>query len=487
MPSPSLKVWDRAIGDLADVRSSATRADEENAVTARFGFTEDELHEYRDVFDDFDLDGSGGIDTHELRLVMEKLGEPVTEERLAELIAEVDEDRSGTIEFPEFLTVVDQIRKGAEDTGMMKVVKMAQSFHSNRAKEAMQRRITRIDSLREVYKEAGFAPDETVTKHERVAMYNTMKHAMDGYLTKFTGDARYHACAELRDRRNKVTREFEQEVCDTQVAEQQEQRRQMLEASAKILGQTRDNWRKHRHAMKEACDGSRRDQLNDHAIKVEVLERDIAHAHVPPPKYSRTLLDMKKAEKELVRQERFEEAAEERRREDILRRKEDAAHVAWLEHERNLQRNAQRKRFAFEEEQHESKSKAALWSTRRQAELDMKTTRWRMGNNKEDARHAHAMDRIDTRRFLKQTLGQLRPCVAKRPGHSSTSASLRGTQMHNATAEGKAAVSSLTSIHNFLDTHAVEIDAEEARQLDSTARRAATTFGLKQGQLGGTI
>ena len=64
---------------------------------------------------------------------------------------------------------------------------------------------------------------------------------------------------------------------------------------------------------------------------------------------------------------------------------------------------------------------------------------------------------------------------------------LRGTHMHNATAEGRAAVSSLTAAHSFSDPGAVELDSTEALALDDTARRAASTFGFSTGPLGGSI
>lgn len=49
--------------------------------------------------------GSGTIDATELRATLEALGQKPTDEELFLMIAQVDEDNSGEIEFPEFLKV----------------------------------------------------------------------------------------------------------------------------------------------------------------------------------------------------------------------------------------------------------------------------------------------------------------------------------------------------------------------------------------------
>jgi Ca2+-binding EF-hand superfamily protein len=62
----------------------------------------DQIEEFREAFDMFDLDGGGDIDAKELGTVMRNLGANPSEKELLDLIAEVDVDGSGAIEFPEF-------------------------------------------------------------------------------------------------------------------------------------------------------------------------------------------------------------------------------------------------------------------------------------------------------------------------------------------------------------------------------------------------
>ena len=52
------------------------------------------------------LDGDGTITTKELGTVMRSLGQNPTEAELQDMINEVDADGNGTIDFPEFLTMM---------------------------------------------------------------------------------------------------------------------------------------------------------------------------------------------------------------------------------------------------------------------------------------------------------------------------------------------------------------------------------------------
>lgn len=75
---------------------------------ADFGvnLTEDQIEEFKEAFALFDKDGDGTITSDELGVVMRSLGRNPTKEELDAMIAEVDEDGSGEIEFPEFLKLM---------------------------------------------------------------------------------------------------------------------------------------------------------------------------------------------------------------------------------------------------------------------------------------------------------------------------------------------------------------------------------------------
>ena len=83
--------------------------------------TEDRLSELRETFSMFDKDMNGSISTEELsqvRLhfpwkisldqVLKAMGQKPTEMEVKDMIGEADADGNGTIEFPEFLPLMEK-------------------------------------------------------------------------------------------------------------------------------------------------------------------------------------------------------------------------------------------------------------------------------------------------------------------------------------------------------------------------------------------
>ncbi|KAL2308873.1 hypothetical protein Nmel_005043, partial [Mimus melanotis] len=68
--------------------------------------SEEKIAEFKEAFSLFDRDGDGCITTRELGTVMRSLGQNPTEAELQDMVGEVDADGSGTIDFPEFLSLM---------------------------------------------------------------------------------------------------------------------------------------------------------------------------------------------------------------------------------------------------------------------------------------------------------------------------------------------------------------------------------------------
>merc|ERR1712113_891416 len=68
--------------------------------------TEEQRQEIKEAFDLFDTDGSGRIDAKELKVAMRALGFEPKKEDVKRMIAEVDKDGSGVIEFTDFLDLM---------------------------------------------------------------------------------------------------------------------------------------------------------------------------------------------------------------------------------------------------------------------------------------------------------------------------------------------------------------------------------------------
>ena len=71
----------------------------------RVELTEEQKQEIREAFDLFDTDKTGSIDYHELKVAIRALGFDIKKEEVRRIMAEVDREGTGTIEFPEFLSI----------------------------------------------------------------------------------------------------------------------------------------------------------------------------------------------------------------------------------------------------------------------------------------------------------------------------------------------------------------------------------------------
>jgi len=66
----------------------------------------DKLKSYQVQFMEFDMDNSGDIDFEELKLMLEKIGQPKTHLECKKMIKEIDKTNSGTINYREFLDMM---------------------------------------------------------------------------------------------------------------------------------------------------------------------------------------------------------------------------------------------------------------------------------------------------------------------------------------------------------------------------------------------
>ncbi|KAL4966327.1 uncharacterized protein BDV14DRAFT_171428 [Aspergillus stella-maris] len=76
--------------------------------------TKEEIDQFREVFSVFDKDGNGDIDAQELGEVMRSLGQAPTDAELQDIIDELDVDRTGTIDFEEFLILMSRKVRDAD-------------------------------------------------------------------------------------------------------------------------------------------------------------------------------------------------------------------------------------------------------------------------------------------------------------------------------------------------------------------------------------
>ncbi|CAB1344297.1 unnamed protein product [Coregonus sp. 'balchen'] len=100
--SEVFRIFDKSLNDILAATGEPVTEEEYDAQQEARSFLSDEmLKTFKAAFDMFDTDGGGDISTKELGQVMRMLGQNPTREELDEIIEEVDEDGSGTIDFEE--------------------------------------------------------------------------------------------------------------------------------------------------------------------------------------------------------------------------------------------------------------------------------------------------------------------------------------------------------------------------------------------------
>jgi len=68
--------------------------------------TKEQIAEYREAFALFDKNDDGTIDTKELKTTMKALGINPTDKEIQDMIKEVDQDSTGYVTFPEFISLM---------------------------------------------------------------------------------------------------------------------------------------------------------------------------------------------------------------------------------------------------------------------------------------------------------------------------------------------------------------------------------------------
>lgn len=91
-------------------RMKRLRYEEEISEALKLGFTHEETHELRWIFDRLDTSGNGLIDKSEARSGIQKTRIPVTHEAFDESFRVLDADRSGELDFIEFTHLMRMLR-----------------------------------------------------------------------------------------------------------------------------------------------------------------------------------------------------------------------------------------------------------------------------------------------------------------------------------------------------------------------------------------
>jgi Ca2+-binding EF-hand superfamily protein len=134
--------------------------------------TEEQKQEIREAFDLFDADGTGTIDTKELKVAMRALGFEPKKEEIKKMIADIDKEGTGTIDFNDFLTMMTV--KMSEKDSKEEILKAFRLFDDDETGKIS------FKNLKRVAKELG----ENLTDEELQEMIDEADRDGDGEINE---------------------------------------------------------------------------------------------------------------------------------------------------------------------------------------------------------------------------------------------------------------------------------------------------------------
>ena len=138
------------------------------------GLTEAEIEEVREAFNLFDVDGSGRIDPKELKEAMISLGYTNNNAVMSDMIADLDKDSTGDIDFDEFLNIFTlQIGAGGGEESREDIAKIFHLF------DVEKTGYISLNQLKRVARELG----ETMSDAELLEMIERASSRDDGLVS----------------------------------------------------------------------------------------------------------------------------------------------------------------------------------------------------------------------------------------------------------------------------------------------------------------
>ena len=96
--------------------------------TKRLAIPEDKIAEYKEAFDMFDKDGSGTISVIEIVKIMKNFGYPIKKSEAQQMIADIDDNGDGELDFEEFVTLMEKQTNYVEESDEELVLRAFKSF-----------------------------------------------------------------------------------------------------------------------------------------------------------------------------------------------------------------------------------------------------------------------------------------------------------------------------------------------------------------------
>ena len=159
---------------MSSKKNPSNPATSRNTNHTNRGLTEAEIEEVREAFNLFDVDGSGRIDPKELKEAMISLGYTNNNAVISDMIADLDKDGMGELDFDEFLNIFTlQIGAGSGEESREDVAKIFHLF------DVEKTGYISLNQLKRVARELG----ETMSDAELLEMIERASSRDDGLVS----------------------------------------------------------------------------------------------------------------------------------------------------------------------------------------------------------------------------------------------------------------------------------------------------------------
>lgn len=233
--------------------------------------------------------------------------------------------------------------------------------------------LTKVTSLDGILERFGYSKDDRINRRELVLMYKAVEKEMESEIFRLANTAYYDEAKEMRARLTRLRAEFDHLQTNGVAVTHLDQATNMEKATKELKRQVKTKHTSQVEAVQKRCEDLIADQNHFHEIEWENLELAISKIHRPPMKYSKRLIELMKAEHELIKLQQYEDARKVRRMIDRILPGEESRFNAAFDAMIELKRTRLRQRQEVEKLQLEEKTKAITWTDIRARELESNT------------------------------------------------------------------------------------------------------------------
>jgi hypothetical protein len=238
------------------------------------------------------------------------------------------------------------------------------------AQEATQ--LTKVDSLDAVLEKFGYSKDDRINRRELVIMYKKVEKEMEDEIYRLANSGQYDRAKEMRARLTSLKEEFGNLQTNGVVVNCRDQVTNFQKASGELLQILAKRQHEQEEAVRDSCRSMESEMELFQQIERENLELQLSRIHKPPMKYSKRMIELFKAEHELIKLHQYEDARKVRRMIDRILPGEERAFHDNFEASLNAKRERLAKMQMIKRQQQEEKLKATQWKDIRARELAAK-------------------------------------------------------------------------------------------------------------------